>query len=265
MMLFGMGMTLAKEEDAELKDIVYPCYAALGLANDYFSFDREYSELQKSGAKSLTNAVWLYMQWHDVDVPTARSMVREATNKYEKQFQSMSEMFRSTHTPLSDKLDRYLRALAYQISGNVVWSLNCPRYHPEHRYDPNAGLEHSLTFKSLDDPTYPVKGNLNSAESMPSEHGLDFRLSAEYLRKSSLTDSIVSTVETTGSSIEDGGITSSISSRSTSPELDTSAFDEHSKHVELDPSVRVIQNHCEHRSSVSASSSSFQLRQFNAI
>lgn len=27
----------------------------------------------------------------------------------------------------------------------MVWSLNCPRYHPGYRYDPNAGLEDSLT------------------------------------------------------------------------------------------------------------------------
>jgi geranylgeranyl pyrophosphate synthase len=40
-----------------------------------------------------------------------------------------------------------LDALAYQVSGNVVWSLNCPRYHPEYRYDPNAGIEDSLTVE----------------------------------------------------------------------------------------------------------------------
>jgi hypothetical protein len=265
MMLFGMGMTLTKEEDAELKDIVYPCYAALGLANDYFSFDREYEELQQSEAKSLTNAVWLYMHWHDVDVPTAKSMVREATNKYEKQFQSMSETFRNTHAPLSDKLDCYLRALAYQISGNVVWSLNCPRYHPEHRYDANAGLEDSFTSKALDDPTYPARSDLKSAGSPPSQYGLDSRTGVEHLRKSSLTDSVASTADTIGSSVGNDGTGASESSRSTSPELDRSVCSDDSKHVELDPSVSPIQNCCGYCSSLSARPSSFQLHRVHAI
>jgi hypothetical protein len=73
MLLFGMGMTLSKEEDAQLDSIRKPCYAALGLANDYFSLDREYTEFQESGeSKTLTNSVWLHMQWHHVESSAAK-------------------------------------------------------------------------------------------------------------------------------------------------------------------------------------------------
>ncbi|USP73611.1 fusicoccadiene synthase [Curvularia clavata] len=122
MLLFGMGIILSEEEDAELDPIRKPCYAALGLANDYFSFDRD-------------NA--------------AKEMTKQATKRYEEEFLEKCTEYRRAYAPLPEKLDRYLDALAYQVSGNVVWSLNCPRYHPEHRYDPNAGIEDSLTAESL--------------------------------------------------------------------------------------------------------------------
>jgi terpene synthase-like protein len=143
-MLFGMGMSMTKEEDEQLADVVYPCYAALGLANDYFSFDREYEQFKQSDATLLTNAVWHYMQWQNVDVDTAKDLVRNATTKYEEQFLERCTDFRHTHVPVSSKLDLYLTGLQHQISGNVVWSLNCPRYHPQFRYDPNAGIEDIL-------------------------------------------------------------------------------------------------------------------------
>lgn len=155
MLLFGMGITLTEEEDRQLESVRQPCYAALGLANDYFSFGREYVEFQASGeSQTFTNSVWLHMKWQNVDVVAAKEMVKQATWRYERRFLDLCAEYRCRYSSLSDHIDLYLRALAYQISGNVVWSLNCPRYHPDHEYDPNAGLEDSLTdntyYKSLE-------------------------------------------------------------------------------------------------------------------
>ncbi|KAM7217588.1 Isoprenoid synthase domain containing protein [Rhypophila decipiens] len=146
-MLFGMGMTLTKEEDAKLAHVIRPCFAALALANDYFSFDKEWEEARQPGGSKPLNAVWLSMQWHVVDITIAKILVREAANRYESQFVQFCDDFRKTNSPISDKLDRYLQGMACQVSGNVVWSLNCPRYYPEFRYDPNAGIEDVLTAK----------------------------------------------------------------------------------------------------------------------
>jgi hypothetical protein len=193
--------------------------------------------MQDSGSRSLINAIWLCMRWHDIDVPTAKSMVREATNKYEKRFQNMSETFRQTHAPLSDKLDCYLRALAYQISGNVVWSLNCPRYHPEYRYDPNAGLQTALLFEPLAEAEHPGHP---TASTLPPRRQ-DFLASTEHSRKCSFTDSIASNFETAGSSIENDR--SSATSHSTSPDLARSPFNDCSKRALLDPDVSVLRGY----------------------
>jgi hypothetical protein len=143
-MLFGMGMTLTPDEDEQLADIIRPCYASLALANDYFSFDREWQDAQEEGGSKPLNAVYLYMKWRGASIPEAKQLVREATNRYERQFLDLCDRFRQDH-PSAHKLDKYLGGLSYQVSGNVVWSLNCPRYHPECRYDPNAGVEDMIT------------------------------------------------------------------------------------------------------------------------
>ncbi|PIG79159.1 hypothetical protein AARAC_008537 [Aspergillus arachidicola] len=68
LMRFGMGILLTEEEIETVAPIVKPCYAALGLANDYFSFDVEWKEFQErqSDEGAMTNAAWLFKQWNSV-------------------------------------------------------------------------------------------------------------------------------------------------------------------------------------------------------
>ncbi|PWY67090.1 geranylgeranyl pyrophosphate synthase [Aspergillus sclerotioniger CBS 115572] len=132
LMRFGMDINLTPDEEELVAPIVKPCYAALGLANDYFSFDVEWGEFQKedSDRKAMTNAVWLFMQWHHVDEQEAKRCVQQVTNEYEKEYQQRVHGFLSGHGKENAKLHTYLSALGYQIPGNVSWSLRCPRYHP---------------------------------------------------------------------------------------------------------------------------------------
>jgi hypothetical protein len=130
-----MGLFLTKEEEKRTAPIVKPCFAALGLANDYYSFDIEWKEFQEEksagGNPTMTNAVWLYMQWENLSVDDAKERVRQVVRKYESEYQKRVDAFRADGEQCSPKLSLYLKALAYQIPGNIVWSLRCPRYHPE--------------------------------------------------------------------------------------------------------------------------------------
>ena len=145
---WGMGIEITKEEDVELSNVRFPLFATLTLANDYFSFDVEHDELKKCGGTRLKNAVWLCMQWHHIDVTAAKGMVRAKAFEYEKQFHSMREDHRQQHGPLSDKLERYLNALQYMVTGNIIWSLNCPRYHPARRYDRDICYKEPVVVKA---------------------------------------------------------------------------------------------------------------------
>lgn len=132
LMRFGMGIRLSNEEQRIIEPIVKPCYAALGLANDYFSFDIEWQEFQSESDKTaMTNAVWLFMQWDGLDIQQAKRRVREVTNRYEKEYKQRVAEFVAGEGKDNIKLQSYLKAEGHQIPGNVAWSLRCPRYHPE--------------------------------------------------------------------------------------------------------------------------------------
>lgn len=134
-MRFGMGILLTNEEEKRVASIVKPCFAALGLANDFYSFDIEWDEFQQMDdtdkTPTMTNAVWLYMKWENISIDEAKDRVRQVVRDYETEFQQRMNIFVADQEECSPKLREYLRALAFQIPGNIVWSLRCPRYHPE--------------------------------------------------------------------------------------------------------------------------------------
>ncbi|OCL09914.1 terpenoid synthase [Glonium stellatum] len=146
MMLWGMGMLLTEEEDRQLEHITFPCYTTLGLANNYFSF--------------------------------AKELVRNAAVGYENSFQRLREDFEQGAPNISAKLRKYLAGLSCQISGNVVWSLNCPRYHPESNVL-TSEIERSVspsTSDSNNDEQYATSSTNESASTISSicSSSLDF-------------------------------------------------------------------------------------------
>ncbi|KAL5041044.1 hypothetical protein BDW71DRAFT_212499 [Aspergillus fruticulosus] len=150
LMRFGMGILLSEEEQKMVEPLVKPCYAALGLANDYFSFDIEWEEFQQDAEKTtMTNAVWLFMQWDGLGVEQAKERVREVTNGYEQQYLRNIKEFASGPGKERPHLLEYLKAEAYQIPGNVAWSLRCPRYHPELCEDAAALLQQDQSISTI--------------------------------------------------------------------------------------------------------------------
>lgn len=154
MMLFGAGIAMTDEEFADIEDVAFPAYAALGLANDYFSFDREYAEREESSADAkkepLVNAVWLCMEWSNMDVAQAKELVRTKILFCETEYLSRKSAFLSKN-PGSEKFRLCFDGISYIVSGNIIWSLTCPRYNPERRYDANAGVE--TQFLGLEMPS----------------------------------------------------------------------------------------------------------------
>ncbi|XP_014550358.1 hypothetical protein COCVIDRAFT_31875 [Bipolaris victoriae FI3] len=191
LLLFGMGVTLTEEEDAQLEPIRKPGFIALTLANDYLSFDREYLEFSDSG--------------------------RENEN-------------------MSQKLSRHLYALEYQISGNVVWSLNSPRYHPEARYAPNAGLEDELTAKSMPEAlgiNYEARF-IRKAEEYPDQPSvINPHLRIVNSRKSS-AETCLTTSDETGSISDSSDSRSSLDSASSSSEIEQTVVIRSPKSASLD-------------------------------
>ncbi|KAE8152335.1 isoprenoid synthase domain-containing protein [Aspergillus avenaceus] len=151
LMRFGMGILLTEDENATVAPIIKTCHAALGLANDYFSFDVEWREFEKQSKKgSMTNAVWLFMQWNNVDIPEAKRLVQKVTNQYEQEYLRRVENFINGEGRDAAKLHTYLKAQGLQIPGNIAWSLRCPRYHPELCDEAASLLENEMKLASPD-------------------------------------------------------------------------------------------------------------------
>jgi ophiobolin F synthase len=213
MMLFGMGLSLTKEEKDLMEPIARPCFAALGLANDYVSFDVEYSEFKESGASSMTNAVWQYMQWEDIGVEKAKESVKQVTTNYEAEFLQLREEFiQSQGARKSPHLEKYLTALAYQIPGNFVWSLTCPRYHPANRYDANYGYEEYLEWRTNLLEVQPVLNDIHRLQNERSDKRAVSPAASQFSRSSSESDLSTADISSTTTDNESSGLNSPISS-----------------------------------------------------
>ncbi|KAL2847042.1 isoprenoid synthase domain-containing protein [Aspergillus pseudodeflectus] len=138
LMRFGMGILLTPEEQARTAPIVKPCYAALGLANDYFSFEIEWEEFQREEDKTaMTNAnVEEFCAGEGKDEP---------------------------------KLQEYLRAQGHQVPGNVAWSLRCPRYHPWLCREAGELLQDAIAESREEKPIYETETTLRSSSPSQSE------------------------------------------------------------------------------------------------
>ncbi|KAJ9663560.1 hypothetical protein H2198_000826 [Neophaeococcomyces mojaviensis] len=151
-MCFGMGIVLDEQELRQVDRVAHAAYAALGLANDYFSFDVEYAEFQSNDKKkAMTNAVWLFMHWYGVDVAEAKRLARAETRKYEVQFLQLQKELEPS---LSPKLRHYVQGLAYQIAGNVVWSTDNPRYHLDKNIYQNDMTDFDRSLACYDVPAH---------------------------------------------------------------------------------------------------------------
>ena len=110
-----------------------PTWIAASLTNDLFSFQKEYNDAKRIGQPYVVNAVWVLMQEKRVPEEEAklecRKRIKEEIKKAIKNAELVKEM------GVSEDLKKYLELLLYSLSGNVVWSLQCPRYHKDIPYN----------------------------------------------------------------------------------------------------------------------------------
>ncbi|KAI0399778.1 fusicoccadiene synthase [Xylaria palmicola] len=124
---FGMALTIPDDEYEICMEMARSGYAALGLTNDLFSWEKERHDARKSGLDYVFNAIWVIMKERSVNEAEAKKICCDEIKKQVAAFQQTVEETR--HNPcLSKDLRKYLEAVLYSISGNLVWSIYCPRY-----------------------------------------------------------------------------------------------------------------------------------------
>jgi Terpene synthase family 2, C-terminal metal binding len=129
-----MGITIPEEELELCSQLMRPAWIAAGLTNDLFSWEKEYEAAKRNHQPDVVNAIWVLVREHSITVDQAKDLCRQKIKVAVADYlQTIKET--CNNVTISMDLRRYIEAMQYSLSGNVVWSLQCPRYHPEAQYN----------------------------------------------------------------------------------------------------------------------------------
>ncbi|KAK0639803.1 isoprenoid synthase domain-containing protein [Cercophora newfieldiana] len=133
--IFAMGLRIPPHEHELRSQLCRPAWVALGLTNDLYSIDKEREAAKTMGEDHVCNAVWVAQQEYGLGEDEAKELCREKTKDCVVQYlQTVEEV--SRRTDVSRDLKIFVEAVQYILSGNVVWTLGAPRYHPEKTHNP---------------------------------------------------------------------------------------------------------------------------------
>lgn len=129
-----MALTIPEDEMDLCKRLARPAFAALGLTNDLFSWNKERDAAKQRGDAHIVNAIWVLMGELAISESEAKVVCRDKIKGCVAEYLNIVQETK-TKLELSQDLRTYIEALQYSVSGNLVWSIYCPRYHPEASYD----------------------------------------------------------------------------------------------------------------------------------
>ena len=127
MLQFSLGISISDDEEALVQPIIDAATEGLLLANDFFSWEREYRELQSGQSKRIVSAVELFIRTEKLTVGDAKDEVRRRIIKSEREFCQRRDELCRTHPDISLKLKRWIDCAGLAVSGNHYWCSACPR------------------------------------------------------------------------------------------------------------------------------------------
>ena len=128
MVTFGMGISIPEEELDLCHELANTAYLNLGLTNDLYSWQKEYETAVAMGQDYVVNVISVLMEEHSISEEEAKAICREKIKVTVVDFRKIVKDT-NERIDVSVELKKYLEALLYSLSGNLVWSLECPRYH----------------------------------------------------------------------------------------------------------------------------------------
>ena len=132
-----MALTIPENEMDLCKHLARPAFVAISLTNDLFSWEKERDAARANQQPYVVNAIWVLMGELNLSEDEARVICR---CKIRASVADYLEVLRNVGNGLniSRDLHVYLEAIRYSLSGNLVWSVYCPRYHQEATFDPTT-------------------------------------------------------------------------------------------------------------------------------
>ncbi|KAF5874334.1 putative geranylgeranyl pyrophosphate synthetase protein [Botrytis fragariae] len=128
MLFYTADVNLNNDEISSLKPVILPVLQAMVLTNDYYSWDKEYKEYNRTnGSMPMVNAVWLLKHLHDVDNTKARGLLREKILDLEMQYCNIRDEYLRTQTTSPDTI-RFFGLIELAVAGNRFWHATSKRY-----------------------------------------------------------------------------------------------------------------------------------------
>ncbi|KAI3395455.1 hypothetical protein diail_1318 [Diaporthe ilicicola] len=127
MLQFSLGMHMSPKEYELVQPIIDAATRGLLLANDYFSWEREYRELQSGHSKRMVSAVELFIRTQGLSIEAAKDEVKRMIIESEREFCRLRDELCTAHPDLSPKLRRWIDCAGLAVSGNHYWCSACPR------------------------------------------------------------------------------------------------------------------------------------------
>lgn len=128
MVTFGMGISIPEEELEMCHELANTAYLNLGLTNDLYSWQKEYETAVAMGRDYVANIIGVLMEERKASEEEAKEICREKIKVTIVDFRKIVADTKA-RDDVSVDTKRYLEGLLYSLSGNLVWSIDCPRYH----------------------------------------------------------------------------------------------------------------------------------------
>lgn len=146
-----MGISIPEEEMDLCRRLTRPAWIASGLTNDYYSWEKECRASREKGQVYMVNAILVIMKEYSFTVDQAKDLCCQKIKENVAEYVRIVEETRNNEN-LSLDLRRYIDCMQYSVSGNLVWSKLCPRYHQAASFDESQLLRMKHGLKE-----YPIQ------------------------------------------------------------------------------------------------------------
>lgn len=130
LLIFALGLSIPENQQQMCLDLTKSFWISTSLTNDYHSWERERKASTGNSHDFVTNAIWVLMNKHSMTCDEAKAVCRERAQRCAAEYIRVVKNSK-TRDDLCRDAKFFLDVLQFGISGNIVWGVRSPRYHPD--------------------------------------------------------------------------------------------------------------------------------------
>jgi hypothetical protein len=127
---FGLALSIPSSDIPFATSATSTAFAVISLTNDLFSWERERDAAKRDGMPHVVNAIWVIMGQHSVSEEAAKKICHDKIVELVEEYKQTVVRVRNDDSVHED-LKKYVELIQCNVSGNLAWSLSCPRYNPQ--------------------------------------------------------------------------------------------------------------------------------------